>query len=492
MSFKGIWTRPRAAVLAGVMAAGLGALAMAGAEHLNSANPPASFRYASPDESASRNTFAPVAKKVLPAVVNVSSAKMVKTQGMMPGNMDPFFRQFFGDEDGAPNCFNGRAPRQQREQGVGSGVIVSPEGYILTNNHVVDGATDVRVTLSDKREFKARVVGTDPKTDLAVLKIDASGLPSVVIGDSDKVQVGDYALAVGNPFGLGGTVTMGIISATGRGNLGIEDYEDFIQTDAPINPGNSGGALVNDRGDLIGINTAILANGSQGNQGIGFAIPVSVARNVTDQILHNGKVTRAYLGVMSEAVTPALAKAFHEKEVSGALVAQVTPDSPASHAGIEKGDIILSVNGRSVNDSAQLAMTISLMQPGSAVSLKVLRDGAEREVSARLAEMPTETAKATSESDALQGGMDGVSVEDVSARTAHQLGLAPETKGVVVTSVDPASQAAANGLQRGDVIMEVNRKPVRNTAEFEQALKHATDETLLLVNRKGSTLYLAV
>ena len=255
---------------------------------------------------------------------------------------------------------------------------------------------DVRVTLSDKREFKARIVGTDPKTDLAVLKIDAVNLPSVVIGDSDKVQVGDYALAIGNPFGLGGTVTMGIISATGRGNLGIEDYEDFIQTDAPINPGNSGGALVNDRGDLIGINTAILAHGSEGNQGIGFAIPVSVARNVTDQILRNGKVVRAYLGVMSEGVTPALAKAFHEKEVGGALVSEVKPDSPASHAGIEKGDIILSVNGKPVNDNAQLRMTISLMQPGTSVSLKVLRDGAEREVSARLEEMPIETAKAES------------------------------------------------------------------------------------------------
>ncbi|MGA2039578.1 MAG: DegQ family serine endoprotease [Bryobacteraceae bacterium] len=489
MSFDRFWTRPRALALATVMAAGLGALAVAGAEHLSSANPPASFRYASPDEAASRNTFAPVVKKVLPAVVNVSSAKMVKTQGMMPGNMDPFFRQFFGDENGVPF---GRAPRQQREQGVGSGVIVSPEGYILTNNHVVDGATDVRVTLSDKREFKARIVGTDPKTDLAVLKIDASDLPSVVIGDSDKVQVGDYALAIGNPFGLGGTVTMGIISATGRGNLGIEDYEDFIQTDAPINPGNSGGALVNDRGDLIGINTAILAHGSEGNQGIGFAIPVSVARNVTDQILRNGKVTRAYLGVMSEGVTPALAKAFHESHVGGALVSEVSPNSPASHAGIEKGDIILSVNGKPVNDNAQLRMTISLMQPGTEVRLKLLRDGAEREVPARLEEMPTETAKAASQPDDSQTGMEGVSVEDVSARDARQLGLPPDTSGVVVTAVDPASQAAANGLQRGDVILEVNRKPVRNTAEFEQALKHSTAETLLLVNRQGSTLYLAV
>jgi len=492
MSFKGIWTRPGVAALAAVMAVGLGALATAGAEHLSSTNPPASFRYASPDEPASRNTFAPVVKKVLPAVVNVSSAKMVKSPvGMMPGNMDPFFRQFFGDDDGAPFGFNGRAPRQQRQEGVGSGVIVSPEGYILTNNHVVDGATDVRVTLSDKREFKARIVGTDPKTDLAVLKIDASDLPSVVIGDSDKVQVGDYALAIGNPFGLGGTVTMGIISATGRGNLGIEDYEDFIQTDAPINPGNSGGALVNERGDLIGINTAILSR-SEGNQGIGFAIPVSVARNVTDQILRNGKVTRAYLGVMSEAVTPALAKAFHEKEPAGALVSEVKPDSPAAHAGIEKGDIILSVNGKPIGDSAQLAMTISLMQPGTAVNLKVLREGAEREVSAHLEEMPTETAKAASQPDDSQNGMDGVSVEDVGARNARQFGLPPDTKGVVVTDIDPGSQAAVNGLQRGDIILEVNRKPVRNTAEFEQALKHSTNETLLLIDRQGSTLYLAV
>jgi serine protease Do len=498
MSFKGIWTRPRATALATVLAAGLGALAVAGAEHLSSANPPASFRYAGPDESASRNTFAPVVKKVLPAVVNVSSAKMVKSPvGMMPGNMDPFFRQFFGDDDGAPFGSNGRGERgqmapRQREQGVGSGVIVSPEGYVLTNNHVVDGATDVRVTLSDKREFKARIVGTDPQTDLAVLKIDAVNLPSVVIGDSDKVQVGDYALAIGNPFGLGGTVTMGIISATGRGNLGIEDYEDFIQTDAPINPGNSGGALVNDRGDLIGINTAILANGSEGNQGIGFAIPVSVARNVTDQILRHGKVTRAYLGVMSEEVTPALAKAFHENEPGGALVAEVKPDSPAAHANIEKGDIILSVNGKPINDSPQLRMTISLMQPGTPVSLKLLRDGAEREVSAHLTELPTETAKAASESDDSQTGMEGVSVEDVSARNARQFRLPSDAAGVVVTGVDPGSLAAVNGLKTGDVSVEVNRKPVRDTAEFEQALKHSTAETLLLIKRKGITLYLAV
>jgi len=500
MTFKGILVRPRTAALAAVIAAGLGALAVGAAEHASAANPPATFRYASPDESPSRNSFAPVVKKVLPAVVNVSSAKMVNSpMGMMPGNMEPFFRQFFGDDCGAPFGQGGRGqrnrinPPQQRQEGQGSGVIVSPEGYILTNNHVVDGASEVKVTLSDKREFKARVVGTDPKTDLAVLKIDATDLPTVAIGDSDKIQVGDYALAIGNPFGLGGTVTMGIVSAVGRGNLGIEEYEDFIQTDAPINPGNSGGALVNEHGDLIGINTAILTHGgSEGNQGIGFAIPVAVARNVTDQIIRNGKVTRAYLGVMSEAVTPALAKAFHEKEPAGALVSEVKHDTPASHAGIEKGDIILAVNGKPISDSAQLAMTISLMQPGSQVSLRVLRDGAEREISAHLEEMPTETAKAANEPNATETGMEGVSVENVNSRTARQFGVPADTAGVVVTEVDPNSRAAVNGLRPGDIIVEVNRKPVHNTAEFEQAVKGDGAETLLLVSREGATIYLAV
>ncbi len=290
MKIDTILRRPMAWALAAAF--GLGGLALAAADHLGALNPPATFKYASADEPSAHAGFAPVVKRVLPAVVNISSTKVIKTSGQMNPQMDPMFRQFFGDD----SPFGGgrqSAPRSQREQGLGSGVIVSPEGYILTNNHVVDGANDVRVTLSDKREFKARVVGTDAKTDIAVLKIDADSLPSLVIGNSNNLEVGDYVLAIGNPFGLGGTVTMGIVSATGRSNLGIEQYEDFIQTDAPINPGNSGGALVNDRGELVGINTAILANGSEGNQGIGFAVPLSVARNVMDQILHNGKVVRA-------------------------------------------------------------------------------------------------------------------------------------------------------------------------------------------------------
>jgi serine protease Do len=491
MKFDWISKRPIAAAFGLAMAGGLGGLAVGAAGRMESANPPASLHFANPDEPSSHNSFAPVVKRVLPAVVNISSSKMVKAPSANMPQMDPFFRQFFGDE------FNGdfggpRRPRSEREQSLGSGVIVSPNGYILTNNHVVDGATDVRVTLSDKRDFKARVVGTDPKTDIAVLKIEASGLPSVVIGDSDKVQTGDYALAIGNPFGLGDTVTMGIVSATGRGNLGIEDYENFIQTDAPINPGNSGGALVNDRGELMGINTAILSHGSEGNQGIGFAVPVNVARNVMDQILKNGKVTRAYLGVMAQEVTPDLARAFHEKEVRGALVGDVTPDSPASKAGIAKGDIILAINGKPVNDSAQLRMNLSLMQPGTEVNVTVLRNGSEHQLTARLAELPTETSTLQKSDNATDNAMDGISVEDLTARTARQLQLAPSTTGVVVTEVDPGSQAAANGLKRGDVIQEVNHQPVHNTGEFQRALRHAGDQTLLLVNRQGNTLYLAV
>src|SRR5579871_3011298 len=345
--------RPAAVVLAAAL--GVGGLALAGAERW--VNPPATMKFASPDEPPSRTSFAPVVKKVLPAVVTVSSSKVVKTgfQGQ-DQQVDPLFRQFFGGRG-----FN--MPRQQREEGLGSGVIVSPEGYILTNNHVVDSASEVRVTLADQREFKAKVVGTDPKTDIAVLKINRSELQPIVIGDSDKLQVGDYVLAVGNPFGIGKTVTMGIVSATGRAGLGIEDYENFIQTDASINPGNSGGALVNDRGELIGINTAIISHGSEGNQGIGFAIPANMARNVMEQIVDHGKVTRAYMGIVPQDVTPALAKSFSDKDARGALVADVSANSPAQKAGIERGDIIVGVNGKPVADANGLRMTISMMPP---------------------------------------------------------------------------------------------------------------------------------
>jgi serine protease Do len=481
--------RRKAAALTIGLALTLGGIGIARANRIASANAPASIKVAEANEGPNRAGFAPVVKKVLPAVVNISSSKVVKTPagfGQVPE--DPLFRQFFGNSFG--QGFN--VPREQREHGLGSGVIVSPNGYILTNNHVVDGASDILVTLSDKREFKGRVVGTDPKTDIAVVKIDATDLPSIVFGDSSKVQIGDYAIAVGEPFGLGGTVTMGIVSATGRANLGIEDYEDFIQTDAPINPGNSGGALVDDRGTLIGINTAILAHGSEGNQGIGFAIPANLARTVMDEILKNGKVTRAYLGIVPQDVTPSIAKAFGAKEATGALVSDVSPDSPAQRAGLQRGDIILDVNGKPVVDSNQLRMNISMMHPETTVDLKVMRNGAERDLTAKLEELPTKEASVENPSQGNKSSLSGVSVEDLDAQTARQLGLAPTTKGVVVTRINPASAAADSGLQRGDVIQEVNRQPVRNTEDFERAMSNSKNETLLLVNRDGRTMYVAV
>src|SRR5271165_4944348 len=450
------------------------------------ANPPATLKLAAVNEGESKTSFAPVVKAVLPSVVNISSSKVVKAQGIEPMQMDPMFRQFFGQQgDG-----HFRTPKDQREKSLGSGVIVSPEGYILTNNHVVDGATDVRVTLADKREFQARIVGTDPKTDVAVLKIDANELAPLTIGDSSKVEVGDVAIAVGDPFGVGQTVTKGIISAKGRGGLGIEDYEDFLQTDAPINPGNSGGALVNDRGELIGINTAIISHGSGGSQGIGFAVPANLARQVMDQILKNGKVVRAYLGILPQDVTPSMAKAFGEKEAKGIVVGDVTPRSPAQESGIQRGDIILELNGKPIADSNQLRMTISMMPPGTSVKLKTLRNGSERDFTVKLGEMPTETAKLNSQEEGGSKALDGVEVSNLNPEIAQELGLPASTAGVVVAGVDPASKMAESGLRRGDVIQEVNHQSVKNVSEFQSALKKGGDEPLLLVNRGGRTLYI--
>lgn len=483
------WLRRKGAALAVALLVALGGFGIARASRLGSANPPANIKLADTNEGPSRAGFAPVVKRVLPAVVNISSSKVVKTPagfGQMPD--DPLFRQFFGNEFG--RGFN--VPREQREHGLGSGVIVSSNGYIVTNNHVVDGATDILVTLSDKREFKGRIVGTDPKTDIAVVKIDATDLPSIVFGDSSKIQIGDYALAVGEPFGLGQTVTMGIVSATGRANLGIEDYEDFIQTDAPINPGNSGGALVNDRGELVGINTAIIAHGSEGNQGIGFAVPANLARTVMDEIIKNGKVTRAYLGIVPQDVTPAIAKAMGVKEVGGALVSDVSADSPASRAGLQRGDIIQDVDGKPVTDSNQLRMNISMMHPDSRVTLKVLRNGSERELSATLAEMPTQEARVENNGQGSKSSFSGVSVEDLDRQTARQLGLPANATGVVVTGISPSSPAADSELRKGDVIQEINHQPVRNTADFERAMRNSKEESLLMINRQGHTLFVAV
>jgi len=480
-----VFSRPAALVLGMIL--GVAGLGIAHTTTKAVTNPPATLKTADSTEGPSSSSFAPVLKKVLPSVVNISSSKVVKAAPQMDARLDPFFRQFFGDQGGPLNI-----PKDRREKSLGSGVIVSPEGYILTNNHVVDGATVVRVTLSDKREFEARIVGTDPKTDIAVLKIEGSALKAITLGDSSRVEVGDTALAIGDPFGVGQTVTRGIISAKGRGNLGIEDYEDFIQTDAPINPGNSGGALINDRGELVAINTAIIAEGSGGSQGIGFAVPVNLAHKVMDQILKNGKVTRAYMGILPQDMTPEMAKAFGEKQARGVVVGDVSSKSPAQEGGIQRGDIILEVNGKPVNDSNQLRMDISMMEPGTNVKLTVLRNGSEKQMLLKLAEMPTETATAKSEgADEATKALQGVEVTNLTPHTAERLGLPASATGVVVTEIDPASKIADSGLRKGDVIQEVNHQPVKNISEFQSAVRKADNEPLLLVNRRGQTLFIA-
>jgi len=478
-----IFSKPAILVAGLVLGASSFAIARSTQRAVN--NPPATLKLADSNEGLSKSSYAPVLKNVLPSVVNISSSKVVKVGHEMSDQMAPFFQQFFGNGE-APF----EVPKDRREKSLGSGVIVSPEGYILTNNHVVDGATEVKVTLSDKHEYDAKVIGTDPKTDIAVLKIDAPNLKPVTLGDSSKVEVGDTALAIGDPFGVGQTVTRGIISATGRANLGIEDYEDFIQTDAPINPGNSGGALINDRGELVGINTAILTH-SEGSEGIGFAVPVNLAREVMNQILKNGKVVRAYMGILPQDVTPEMAKAFGQKEARGVVVGDVTANSPAKQAGVQRGDILLDVNGKPVADSNALRMTISMMQPGTDVKLMVLRDGTEREISVKLAEMPTETAMARPDSNDSTKALEGVEVANLTPHMADQLGLPASANGVVVTDLDPSSKIADSGLRKGDVIQEVNREPVKNVSEFQSALKKGGSDPLLLVNRQGRTLFIA-
>jgi serine protease Do len=454
-------------------------------------NPAPTLKIAPRSEAAAGRGYSAVVKRVVPAVVNISSSKVVReTAQDIPQGIDPSFRQFFGENFGQK--FNG--PQQRREKGLGSGVIVSPEGYILTNNHVVDGATEVVVTLHDKREMKARVIGTDPRTDIALLKIEGSNLPALTLGDSTKVEVGDVVLAIGDPFGVGQTVTAGIVSATGRGGLGIEQVEDFIQTDAPINPGNSGGALVDDEGHLIGINTAILSGNSGGNQGIGFAVPINMARHDLDQILAHGKVEHGYLGILPQDVTPALAKAFNTKDTNGALVGEVTPDSPAAHAGLKQGDVVVAINGEPVADANQLRSKVGMMNPKTTATLKVLRDGKVENFAVTLGEYPSKEERASAGDRNSDQGLQGVTVENLSAEAAHELRLPAGTTGVVVDKVDPASRAAEAGLQSGDVIQQVNHKSVSDVKEYSQAVASSTQNqpVLLLVDRNGSTMFLAV
>jgi serine protease Do len=434
------------------------------------------------------NGFASILKPALPAVVNISTSKVVKNRGEdSPFFNDPFFRQFFGNQSGPQ-----MQPRSQRERSLGSGVIVTPDGTIVTNNHVIDGATDIQVFLSDNRQFTAKLVGSDPKTDVAVIKINGTGLPTLSVGDSSKIEVGDVVLAIGDPFGIGKTATMGIVSATGRGGLGIENYEDFIQTDASINPGNSGGALINLHGSLIGINTAILSGEGGGNQGIGFAIPINLARNVMNQLVEHGKVTRGYLGVHIQDVTPPLAKQFGLTQGGGVLIGDVSPDTPAAKSGLKKGDVVLEVNDQPVSAANQLQVQISQMAPGTSVKMKIWRDGKAQDVNVTLGELP-EKAEQAGPGETSEGALEGVEVQNLTSDLAQQLNLPAGTNGVVVTQVDPSSPAGSVGLDRGMVIQEVNRKPVNNVNEYKRALAGLSNQpVLLLVNQGGVTRYLVI
>jgi len=430
-----------------------------------------------------------IAKAVTPAIVAIQSTQVIKVQ-QSPFLMDPFFRQFFG------NMFP-QVPREQRERGLGSGVIVSPDGYIITNNHVVAKATEIEVVLSDKRTFKGKVVGADPQTDVAVIKIEAAGLPTAPFGDSDQLRVGDTVMAFGNPFAQYFTVTRGIVSALGRSGLGIENLENFIQTDAAINPGNSGGALVNVRGQVVGINTAILSGnsgpgGEGGSIGIGLAIPSNMAKHVMEDLVKTGKVSRGFLGIQIADVKPDLAKQFKVPDTAGALVEDVTPGGPADRAGIKNGDVIRKVNGQPVQDSGQLTAMITNLNPGATATLDILRDGQPMAINVTLGERPTNAAALGGGGGVQQGTLRGISVQNLTPALRDQLSLPPNVSGVVISQLDPNSPAAQTGIQEGDVIESINRKPVRNVADFNRLAAEAKGQTLLRINRQGSGGYVVV
>ena len=452
------------------------------------------------DRSAPGGSYAPVIKRVTPSVVTIYSARTRPSRYSFME--DPAFRRFFGEDPDS----NPRRSRGRREESQGSGVIVSEDGYILTNNHVVEGADadSLEIALADgKTKYDAKIVGTDPRTDLAVLKIEANKLPAVTLADSDQLEVGDVVLAIGNPFGIGQSVSMGIVSAVGRADLpfgNMAEYEDFIQTDAAINPGNSGGALVDAEGRLIGINQSI-ASPSGGNAGVGFAVPVNLARSVLERIVADGKVTRGYLGIaMQPEITPELAREFHLPDTTGVLVTEVLPNTPAERAGIQRDDVIIEFNGKKVSDRPHLRLMVSQMSPDQKVTIKILRDGKEKNLKVSLTEQPENFGRIrnseinpdrSAESDAL----DGVEVADLDDRARQQFEIPQRIRGALVTKVDADSNAAEGQLRAGDVIVEINRRPVRTADEaVELARKIKGDRILLRVYSPvgGGSRYLSL
>ncbi len=434
-----------------------------------------------------------IAQAVTPAIVNIRTTQTIKVQ-QSPFFTDPLFRQFFGDMFGGQF----RIPREQREHALGSGVIVSANGDIVTNNHVIANANAIEVMLSDKRTFKAKVVGADPQTDVAAIEIDGKNLPTIPWGDSSTLRPGAIVMAFGNPFGLNFTFTRGSVSALGRSGLGIEQYEDFIQTDAAINPGNSGGALVDVRGELVGINTAILSpsqglDGQGSWAGVGFAIPSNLVKHVMESLIKNGKVSRGYLGVNIGDLTPALARQFQVPDVSGVLVNDVEPGTPAAQGGLEQGDVIRSFKGQTVESADRLRSLVASTDPGTQVTLGILRDGKPLTLKVTLGEQPASMAGAGGTGQAPgEGTLQGISVQNLTPSIRQQLGLPATVHGVVISDLDPNSPAAESGLQPGDVIQSINRQPVGSLADFNRLAAGAKGEVLLRVNRQGTSAFVVI
>ena len=423
-------------------------------------------------------SLAPIVKRVSPAVVNVSTRGHVKVQQNNPFMNDPFFQQFFGGR-------GGNQPVERKFQSLGSGVIVDADkGYILTNNHVVENADQITVTLVDNRTFTAKVVGKDPDTDVAVLQIKADNLTAANLGDSDKLQVGDFVVAIGNPFGLTHTVTAGIVSALGRDGIEDSKFENFIQTDASINPGNSGGALIDINGNLVGINTAILSGSSGGNIGIGFAIPIDMARTVMEQIIKYGKVERGVLGVTIQSLTPEIAKGLKISQQTGVVVNQVTPGTGADKAGIKPGDVITSIDGTPVDTNTALHNAVGLLRVGSEVTLSIIRDGKPMTVKATLSKEADDETGGDSDTD-----MHGISVGALD-KSSPMFG---QVQGVLITAVDPDSDAAQAGLRPGDVIVAVSQAPVKSVAEFHKdaAAASKAGQQLFLTIKRGDQMFYA-
>ncbi len=431
-------------------------------------------------------SFADLVESQKPSVVNISTTSVVKQRGIFPGipnnspfgDKDPFedfFKKFFGD-----------TPQKEfKRQGLGSGFIVSKDGYVVTNNHVIDRAEDVEVVLEDGSKYEAKVVGKDPKTDLAVLKIEPDGdLEAVVLGNSDNLKIGEWVMAIGNPFGLGYTVTAGIVSAKGR-SLGLGAYDDFIQTDAPLNPGNSGGPLFNLKGEVVGVNTAIVARG----QGIGFSIPVNLAENIITQLTSEGKVTRGWLGVLIQAITPEISESLGLKDTKGALVADVTPDSPADKAGLKRGDIVVEFEGTRIDEFSDLTKMVGVASPGESKSLKALREGKVVNITVELGELKDEKAKKSEEKT--EDEQREIIVKDITPQISERYNL-DKKSGVIITNVKRGSGAWDAGLRPGDIILKVDKTDITSVEVFNKFVEQVPEEklSLFLLQRGKSTRYL--